>query len=195
MLCVSQLLPLPRWAQHPLQRLNILRYNYTHAGSFGPISRIDRGTDFDNNQTEPGRVGPSSPAAGDTTCLISSGGAQRGAARFRLVQECGVYRCRGRLCPDRSAATGSGDEGSSAENKQRQVETCREPGDVTFCTTRHATDYTADTLSSSPSRVRGHTHTHTHSCSRTHSLHQSLNRHMCCSEQSGLSVRIIWVGR
>lgn len=69
-----------------------------------------------------------------------------------------MYRRRGRLCPDRTAATGSGDEGSSAENNRRQVETCREPGDVPFCTTGHATDYTADTLSSSPSGVRGHTH-------------------------------------
>lgn len=42
------------------------------------------------------------------------------------------------------------------KNKQRQVETCRAPGDFRFCRTQHATGYTADTLSDS--------HTVSHSC-------------------------------
>lgn len=42
------------------------------------------------------------------------------------------------------------------KKKQRQVETCRAPGDFRFCRTQHATGYTADTLSDS--------HTVSHSC-------------------------------
>lgn len=42
------------------------------------------------------------------------------------------------------------------KKKQRQVETCKAPGDFRFCRAQHATGYTADTLSDS--------HTVSHSC-------------------------------